>query len=385
VGQLVSNLKWVAGHVFQERSNQKAWNDYVAAEKTLKGDNMLILLSRIKILPRVGIFLLFLSLVFAMLPVSELKAQSLVDKAKKEGKLTWYTGLIIPDTQVVADAFKKKYPFINIEYYRGNQRKILQKVLMEKQGGKKIADVVHSAGALVNVYKKEGIPQKYVSPEAKNWPKGFIDPEGFWTTYYNTYHCFVYNTRMVAEKDVPRSYEDLLDPKWKGKIGIANEWEWFGGVLDLMGREKGLAYMKRLGAQELRNYSGRTLTTQLMASGEFPIAKGVFHRSLQMQKKGAPIQWTTFPTPVPAALRCIQLHADAPHPNAGKLFIDFILSKDGQSILNKLDRHPVRRDIKVDPVVEKIRSKLFPIKPVSAEMTRSYMRDYDDILVRAGR
>jgi iron(III) transport system substrate-binding protein len=346
---------------------------------------MSVLFSDRKFLPMFGTALLVVGFIFATLPASDLYAESLVEKAKKEGKVTFYSGLIIPDTQAVGDAFTKKYPFIKFEYYRGNQRKILQKVLMEKQGRKRVADVVHSAGALVNVYKKEGVPQKYVSPEAKNWPKGFQDPEGYWTTYYNTYHTFVYNTRMVAEKDVPKSYEDLLDPKWKGKIGIANEWEWFGGMLDLMGREKGLAFMKKLGAQELRHAGGRTLATQLMASGEFPMAKGVFHRALQMQKKGAPIQWTSFPTPTLAALRCAQLHADAPHPNAGKLFIDFLLSKEGQSILNKLDRHPVRKDIKVDPVVEKIRTNLLPIRPFFPEETNGFMKDYDSIIMRAGR
>jgi len=329
--------------------------------------------------------LLLCGLLFMTCMNSVTYAETLVDKAKKEGKVTFYSGLIIPDTQAVGDAFRKKYPFIKFEYYRGSQRKLMQKVLMEKKGRQRVADVVHSAGALVNVYRKEHIPQKYVPPEAKNWPKGFIDPEGYWVTYYNTYHCFVYNTRMVAEKDIPKSYEDLLDPKWKGKIGMANEWEWFGGMLELMGHEKGLAYMKRLGAQEIRHYSGRTLATQLMASGEFPIAKGVFHRALQMQKKKAPIQWLDFPTPTLAALRCVMLHADAPNPNAGKLFINFLLSKEGQSILNRLDRHPVRTDIQVDPVLQKIRSNLFPIRPTSAEESSRYMKEYDDILVRAGR
>ena len=173
---------------------------------------------------------------------------------------------------------------------------------MEKQGRKNVADIVHSAGSLLSIYKKEGVIQPYFSPMAKDWPKGFKDPDGYWTTYYSAYHCFVYNTRMVTEAEAPKSYEDLLDPKWKGKIGVStNEFEWYQGMMEIMGREKGLEYMKRLGDQELRNYSGRTLTTQLMASGEFPIAKGVYHRSIQMMKKGAPIKVCDFPTPKLAA------------------------------------------------------------------------------------
>lgn len=338
------------------------------------------------LLPRIGKMAALICLIFLTTQPMELYAETLVEKAQKEGKVTWYSGLIIPDTQAIADAFMKKYPSIKVEYYRGNQRKILQKVLMEKKGGKNVADIVHSAGALLSIYRKEGVTQPYISPEAKDWPKGFMDPEGFWTTYYSAYHCFVYNTRMVSEAEAPKSYEDLLDPKWKGKIGMStDESEWYQGVIDFMGREKGLEYMKRLGDQDIRTYSGRTLTAQLMASGEFPIAKGVYHRSIQMIKKGAPIKVCEFPTPAPAALRCIQLHADAPHPNAGKLLIDFLISKDGQSMLNKLDRHPVRMDIEVDPQLEKVRKNLFPIRPASAEESTAYMKEFDEVIVRSGR
>ena len=179
---------------------------------------------------------------------------------------------------------------------------------------------------------------------------------------------FEYNTRMVTEKEAPKRYEDLLDPKWKGKIGMSNnEYTWFKGVLDSMGREQGLQFMRRLAKQDIIFRKGRTLTTQLMVAGEFPIAKGVYNRVLAMKDEGAPIHWASFPTPTMADMRAFVLHADAPQPNAGKLFIDFMLSREGQAVLNKLDRHPVRRDIKVDPIIEKIRNNLFPVRPASAE------------------
>ena len=147
-------------------------------------------------------------------------------------------------------------------------------------------------------------------------------------------------------------------------------------------REKGLQFMKRLADQDIRLNSGKTLTMQLMISGEFPIAKGVLHRALQMKKQGAPVQLVDFPTPTLAGMRACVLHADAPHPNAGKLFIDFMLSKEGQMTLNKLDRHPVRMDIKVDPVVEEARRNLFPIRPAPAEMTTAYIKEYRKVLLK---
>jgi iron(III) transport system substrate-binding protein len=328
----------------------------------------------------IGTVLLPVGFMFAMLQVPELNAQSLVEKAMKEGKLTLYSGLTIPDTQIVADAFTKKYPFIKFEFTRTTASKRLQRLIMEKQVGQRIADVYQVLGVDASIFKKEGLLRKYVSPEARDWPEGFQDPEGYWTTYYTAYFTWVYNTRMVPEKEAPKSYEDLLDPKWKGKVGMSgSEYEWYQGMMDFMGREKGLRFMKSLAKQKIRFNSGRTLTTQLMAAGEFPIALGVMHRTLQMKKKGAPIHWMSFPTPNLAAMRACVLHADAPHPNTGKLFIDFMLSKEGQKILNSLDRHPVRKDIKVDPELEKIRRNLFPIKPAPAEVTEAYMKEFTKI------
>ncbi|MFC1816128.1 ABC transporter substrate-binding protein [Thermodesulfobacteriota bacterium] len=325
---------------------------------------------------------MLLSFLFVLLQTSKLNAQSLFEEAKKEGKITLYSGLTMPDTQFVGDAFTKKYPFIKFDFIRASSAKLLQKIMLEKQGGKRIADVGHTIGNLINPYKKEGLIQKYVSPETKDWPEGFKDPVGYWTTYITDYNTWAYNTQMVSEKEAPKNYEDLLDPKWKGKIGLANtEHEWYQGMMDLMGREKGLQFMKRLASQDLMINSGKTLTAQLCASGEFALAKGALHRYLQLKKKGAPVQWTSFPTPILAGLRVFVLYADAPHPNAGKLFIDFMLSREGQEVMNKLGRHPVRKDIKVDPVLEKVRRNVFPIKPRSAEETTAYMKEFNKILL----
>jgi ABC-type Fe3+ transport system substrate-binding protein len=318
-----------------------------------KGGNMFRFSSYKNFFLMFGKALLPAILLFVVFQTPSFSAQSIVEKAKKEGKVTFYSAMVIKDTQIMGDAFMKKYPFLNFEFVRLPSTRLIQRLIMEKNGGVKKADVAYANGNFTSIYKKEGLAQKYVSPEAKDWPEGYQDPEGYWTAIYSAYFSWAYNTRMVSEQEAPKNSEDLLDPKWKGgKIGIFNvEYEWYQGMMDIMGREKGLQFMKRLAAQELKINSGRTLTTQLMASGEFPIALSAFHRLLQMKKKGAPVQWTSFPTPTLAAMRTLMLHADATHPNAGKLFIDFMLSKQGQNILNSLDRHPIRVDIKVDPVL----------------------------------
>jgi iron(III) transport system substrate-binding protein len=345
-----------------------------------KGGNMFRLFSYKNFFSTTGKALMLASFLLVVLQAPNLNAQSIVEKAKKEGKLTFYSGLTIPDSTFVGNVFMKKYPFIKFDFIRLRAGERVQRAIMERHGNIKIADVMFSLGAELSIFRKEGLIQKYVSPEAKDWPEGFQDPEGYWTTFYTAYFTWIYNTRMVSEKEAPKRYEDLLDPKWKGKIGMSNrEFEWYKGILDLMGREKGLQFMKRLADQDIRLNNGRTLTAQLMVSGEFPIALGVFHRALQMKKKGAPLHWASFPTPTLAGMRALVLHIDSPHPNAGKLFIDFMLSKEGQNTLNKIDRHPVRMDVKVDPVLEKVRRNLFPIKPTPAEVTAAHMKEFYEI------
>ena len=330
---------------------------------------------------RTGWYMLIaVGLSFITLGTSALLAQTLEEAAKNEGKLMFYSSMVVPDTQAMGAAFMKKYPFIKFDFVRLGDTNLLQRLLSEKRSNKKIASVFFLQLYLANVYKSEGLMQKYISPEARGLPEGFQDPEGYWTTVYSIYHTFVYNTRMVTEKEAPKRYEDLLDPRWKGKIGMSNnEYTWFKGMLDSMGREQGLQYMRRLAKQDIIFRKGRTLTTQLMVAGEFPIAKGVYNRVLSMQEEGAPIHWASFPTPTMADMRAFVLHADAPQPNAGKLFIDFMLSREGQGVLNKLDRHPVRRDIKVDSVIDKVRNNLFPVKPASAEGTVANIEEFKKV------
>jgi len=319
-----------------------------------------------------------------MLPVQAVHAETVEEGAKREGKVVFYCGMVFPDVRALADGFQKKYPFVKLEHYRAGENKILEKLLTEKRGGKTFADVEHMAGLWTNVYKKEGLLTKYVSPEAKIFPQGFSDPEGFWTAYYNTYLTFIYNTRLVTGKDIPKSLDDLLLPKWKGKkIGLYDdEFEWYVGMMDLLGKEKGPQFMKRLGDQDLVLRGGRTLISTLLVAGEFPLALGAVHRTLAEQKIGAPIALVNFPTPTLASMRCIGIHPNAPHPNASKLLVDFILSKEGQTILNRINRHPIRADIPVEPAVEAVRRNLFPIGPQSLERLQGLKKEYEKVLLK---
>ncbi len=324
--------------------------------------------------------LLFVSFLLFASPAPGLPAESLEEGARREGKLMFHSVLTTKDTNTLTSAFQKKYPFIKVEFWHGSSSANFQRALREKQMGQSFADVLSMVGNYVNLYKKEGLMGRHISPEAKGIDPGFKDPDGFWTANYTAYFTFIYNTKMVAKKELPKTYEGLLDPRWKRKIGKSNdEVEWFMGMLDFMGEEKGKQFMRRLADQDPVLRSGRSLTANLMVAGEFPLALGIVHRTLEQQKEGAPVEMIPFPVPTLVAMRMIGIGANPPHPNAAKLFVDFTLSKEGQSTFNRMSRHPVRTDVPVEPAIEAIRRNLFPIKARDAEVVEGFKKEYDRI------
>jgi iron(III) transport system substrate-binding protein len=154
--------------------------------------------------------------------------------------------------------------------FRAVGERLLTKIMTEAQTGRYEFDVVQSAETQAYFLKKKNLLGKYLPAEAKHLHKGFFDSEGYWSAVYMMPNVIGYNTRMVKRNEVPRLDEDLLNPKWKGKIGMDHtKPEWFAWKVKRMGAEKGMAYMKKLGAQELRLYAGLTIIESL-AAGEFP-------------------------------------------------------------------------------------------------------------------
>jgi iron(III) transport system substrate-binding protein len=218
--------------------------------------------------------------------------------------------------------------------------------MTEAQTGKYDFDVVQSAESQAYFLKKKNLLQKYISTETKNIQKPFFDPEGYWTAVYIMPNVIAYNTRMVKRDEVPKTDEELLNPKWKGKMGMDHtKPEWFAWKLKRMGEEKGLAYMKKLGAQEFRLYAGLSVITNLLVAGEFPLVLNTYlHNVEEIKRKGAPVDWIV-QDPVFTKFQPLGIGSKAPHPNAAKLFSDFVLSEEGQKIIASFGRVPTRRGV----------------------------------------
>jgi len=191
---------------------------------------------------------------------------------------------------------------------------------------------------------------KYVSPESKNYDEKYKESQGFWTNGYLRARVLGYNTRYVSKQEAPKSYEDLLDPKWKGKIGLPRErYAWFGMMCKAMGEERGISYFKKLVSQDLHYHYGLTLNASLLAAGEFSILALVSNSALEnLKDQGAPVEWN-FGGPVVVEMQGPAISAKASHPNAGKLFTDFFLSRQNQELLRDLRFITLHSDVAPKP------------------------------------
>ena len=334
---------------------------------------------------RVSMLLLLLSvfnLGFSFRSVAQdSHTQKLLDGAKKEGALVWYMSASIEDAKAILLAFNKKYPFLKTDFFRASSARLFNRIVNEARAGKVLFDLVAVRGLETHQLVKAGLLQPYVSPESAAYPAGFKDSKGYWVDYFDSYNVIGYNTQLVARDQAPKSWEDLLDPKWKGKIALDEEnFSWYGAMTQKWGKEKTQRYMRALAKQDIQLRNGQTLIAQLMAAGEFSVAMVLAHRIEKMKEQGAPVEWVTTLDPVTASLHPIGIAAKAPHPNAAKLFVDFILSKDGQQLLLSIERTPARPGI--DTKMEARKLKLFPMPPELGERYEQFQKEFREIFGR---
>jgi len=315
----------------------------------------------------------------------EQRTAKLVEGAKKEGNLLWYSATEVKDSIELLDGFKKKYPFTNTGLYRGNGEAVLSRIITEARAKKHLWYVTINGGLKGELLKREGYLAKYPSPQRKFFPEGHMDPEGYWTDVYFNAFVIAYNTRLVPSQDVPKTYEDLLDPKWKGKMGSSdNPFDWFAAMFrkEVMGKEKGLEYMKKLSEQDIQFRAGKTLITNLVVAGEMSLGIALYNQGVeQLKEKGAPIEWVAI-EPIIPLLHPLCISARAPHPNTARLFVDYVLSKEGQEILARQYRIPTRVD--VDPLVPRLKKglKTLPFDPDIVDDYDKYVKLFRTIFLK---
>ena len=273
-----------------------------------------------------------------------------VEAAKKEGEVIWYTTMTLDQSQQVADRFQKKYPFLKPILFRTGGGPLLNKILTETRAGRHAWDILVGRGEMVLELMKPKLLASYRSPETKMIDKELVDNEGFWTAYYINTYVLGWNTKLIKKEDVPKTYDALLNPKWKGGL-ISVDTEAYGmlqGLIGVWGREKTVVYFKKLAALDPVPKRGNTERVQLAVAGEYPLIIAYNQTIQRMTSRGAPIDWLAL-EPAVVQVNPVMLAAKAPHPNAARLFTDFILSKEGAELLRGMQRIPVRKDVEPDP------------------------------------
>jgi iron(III) transport system substrate-binding protein len=311
-----------------------------------------------------AMFLLLPSLVQSQSP-----DPALIEGAKKEGEVVFYTSMSISESKPLTDGFEKKYPFVKANLLRASSEKVLHRIITESQAGRWDFDAV--ALSEVGVLRQKNLIAPYMSPQRNGYTADFKDPKGYWTAVYNNYFVIGYNTKLVPAEAAPKDWQDFLDPKWKGKISIdQEEYEWYSTLLDAWGKERTHKYMSALAKQDIQWRKGHTLIAQLMSAGEFPVSIVYAHRIEEMKKKGAPVEWVNTLNPVVVAINGIAISAKPKHPNTAKLFIDYVLSKEGQELLRGFNRIPSRSD--VDPISPKMDQSKIKVRLVPEDLPIRY-------------
>jgi ABC-type Fe3+ transport system substrate-binding protein len=282
------------------------------------------------------------ALLFGVSAAGAQTMDQLIAGAKKEGKLLVYASATAPQLQMYFTAFNKKYPFIKTEFFRTGKQALVNKILIEEKTKQRLADIVHTSVIETNILKKRGALSRYVPMEATSFPSEYKDPDGIWTSAYASGTLLGFNSKQVKRAEAPKTYEELLNPRWRNGIGMdSNKIEWFAMLLKLKGRP----FMEKLAAQNPSVRSGNTLVLQLLSAGEFPISAGVYEYSVEdMKTKGAPVDWIGL-EPVITYTVAVSLPSQPNNPNAAKLFIEWLLSKEGQEVVNRYGRVPIRDDV----------------------------------------
>ncbi|MGQ0550982.1 MAG: ABC transporter substrate-binding protein [Armatimonadota bacterium] len=274
----------------------------------------------------------------------------LEEGARKEGALLVYTSMDLEESQPLIEGFMKKYPFIKGEVYRASGEDVAQKLITEYRGRKYIADIFEGTGIDVAKMLNEGYGQPYFTPRAASYARQAQDPKGFWVATRNNMLVLGWNTTLVRAADAPAKYDDLLDAKWRSKIGIeADDQIWLATLMEHWGESRGMEFFRRLSEQQLLIRKGHTLLANLVVAGETPISPTLYnHRPERLKRRGAPIEWRPL-EPVVAVIHVISLPKNAPHPHASILFIDYMLSPEGQQGIAKLGRIPAHSFVNADP------------------------------------
>lgn len=278
------------------------------------------------------------------LPLAE-RQQELAEKARREREVMVYA--TFTEANELANAFRKRYPFVAVNIRRLGGGRLLDIALTEYRAGRYLVDAFIGGSTSARALIDAGVVGRYASPERAFYDPEFKDEKSYWTAFFSRYLVFGFNTNLASRERLPKNYFDLLDPYWKGRLGIDDHpGNWLAGMIKAYGKEKAAELLRGIARQNPKIMRGRTLKAQLLAAGEMDGAVDQTEDSIiEMKKKGAPVDYLLLEN-TPVLTNPVLLAKNAPHLYAGGLFVDFLLSKEGQQAVVDLDYVPTRQEFK---------------------------------------
>jgi iron(III) transport system substrate-binding protein len=312
----------------------------------------------------------------------EARLKALVEGAKKEGEVMVYHSTQTEDLRPVFEAFTRKYG-IKVRDWRSSSENVVQRIVSEGRAGKRDVDFIENNAPEQEALVREKLVRIMDSDHFADMREGTLPAHHQWAT--STLDVFVqaYNTDRVKKSELPKSYEDLTDPRWKGRLGIeAEDWGWFGTIVETLGQERGLKIFRdMISTNGVSVRKGHTLLAQLVATGEIPFALTVYsYKPPQLKDRGAPIDWITIP-PVIAQMHAVAVSAKATHPFAAALLFDFFLG-EGQELLAK--KHFTPSSTKVPSPFANVPLKF--IDPAeNLDKQQQWIKQFDDVVIHGAK
>lgn len=271
--------------------------------------------------------------------------EALREAAEAEGEMTFYTDLQLDVAQALVNAFNDKYPGIRVDVWRGDSGQVTQRFETESAAGRHIVDVLTVTDRQSKQFAAKGLTAPHRSAHADLYPEGLQAPDDMWSTFATVQLGIAWNTDEVSPEEAPKSWAELLEPKWTGRLGMQDPLQgggagiWVATLYGLMGEEDWTDFMSKLGKQDLR-YGRYLEVREMLASGEIAVQLVAYPAYTQpLIDQGAPIEWALV-DPALYTGQTLNLSANAPNPNAARLFIDFVMSEEGQRLLAEQKQVP---------------------------------------------
>ena len=279
----------------------------------------------------------FVACVIAAPALAQETTPAMVAAAEKEGKVVWYTAVDVKVAEAIKKIFRADYPKIDVDVERSGSERVFQRINQEYQANIKNVDVVNSSDASHFLFwKQQKLLASHTPPDALRFPAQHRDPEGCYATWRASLSVMGYNTNLVKEAEAPKSYADLLDPKWKGKLAKSHP-SYSGTSLTgtyALSKALGWDYFEKLSKQGVQQLQSTTATPKSIASGERAVMVdgNEYNMFIEIDAK-SPVKIIYAQEGTPFVTSPTAIFAAAPHPNAARLFQNFLYTAKTQQLL----------------------------------------------------